>query len=50
MSRVVRRGLKRQLELRTPQQPIHEAVQSQEQPHFQTKGIQLVDAPSIESQ
>jgi hypothetical protein len=31
MSRVVIRGLRRQLELGTPQQPIHEAIQSQEQ-------------------
>jgi hypothetical protein len=30
MSRVVIRGLRKQLELGTPQQPIHEVVQSQE--------------------
>jgi hypothetical protein len=31
MSRVVTRDIKRQLELKAPQQPIHEVIQSQEQ-------------------
>jgi hypothetical protein len=35
MSKVITRGLKKQLESETPQQPIHEAVQPQEQPCFQ---------------
>jgi hypothetical protein len=39
MSRVVTRGLRRQLELEVPQQPIREVIQSQKQPHFQIEGI-----------
>jgi hypothetical protein len=48
MSRVVTRGLKRQSKLGRPQQPVHEATHSQEQPCFQTKGIQWIDAPNNE--
>lgn len=35
MSRVVIKGLRKQLKLGAPQQPIHEVVQPQKQPHFQ---------------
>jgi hypothetical protein len=50
MLRVVTRALRRQLELRAPQQPIHEAIWAQGQPRFQAKGIQPIDAPSNETQ
>jgi len=48
MLKVITRGLRKQLELGAPQQPVHEMVQPQEQPHFHTKGIQPVDARSNE--
>jgi hypothetical protein len=50
MSRIVTRGLKRQLELEAPQQPICEAVQPQKQTRFQVKGVQLIQAFSNEPQ
>jgi len=48
MSRVVTRDLRRQSKLGIPQQLVHEVVHSQEQPCFQTKGIQLIDVPNNE--
>jgi hypothetical protein len=48
MLRVITRGLRKQLEFGAPQQLVHEMVQPQKQPHFHTKGIQPVDAPSNE--
>jgi hypothetical protein len=50
MSKVVTRGLRRQSKLTIPQQPIHEATHSQEQPCSQTKGIQPTDVPNNEPQ
>jgi len=50
MSRVVIRGLRRQLKLGALQQPIHEVVQPQEQPCFQAKGIPPIEAPNNEPQ
>ncbi len=50
MSGVYARGLKRQFELGVPHQPIHEVVQSQEQPCSQTKRIQPVDVPNNKPQ
>jgi hypothetical protein len=50
MSIVVTRGLRRQLKLEVPQQHVHEAIQSHEQPPFQAKGIQPIDAPNNELQ
>jgi hypothetical protein len=47
ISRVVTRGLKRQLELETPHR-VCEVVQPQEQPRFQTGGVQPIEAPSNE--
>ncbi len=47
---VVIRGLRRQLELRVPQQPIHEVVQPLRQPSFQAERIQPIDAPNNELQ
>jgi hypothetical protein len=46
MSKVVIRGLRKQLRLGIPQQPLHKVVQPQEQPCSQAEGIQLVDAPN----
>ncbi len=45
MSKVVTRRLRRQSKLRIPQQHVHVATHSQEQPCFQTKGIQPIDVP-----
>jgi hypothetical protein len=50
MSRVIIRGLKRQLELKTPHQTIYEVIQSQEQTCFQAKGVQLAEAPNNDPQ
>jgi hypothetical protein len=50
MSKVIIRSLRRQLELETPQQPIREAIQSQEQTCSQAEGVQLVEAPNNEPQ
>jgi hypothetical protein len=49
MSRVIR-GLRRQLELRIPQQPIHKVVQPLGQPSFQVEGIELINAWNNEPQ
>ncbi len=46
MSKEVIKGLRKQSKLGIPQQHVHEVVQPQEQPCFQAKGIQLVDAPN----
>jgi hypothetical protein len=48
MSRVVIRGLKRQLELEALQHPICEAIQPQEQPRSQVEGVQSVEVPNNE--
>jgi hypothetical protein len=47
MSRVVIKGLRKQLKLGAPQQPIHEAIQSQEQPSalILTRAIASVTNP-----
>ncbi len=50
MSRVVTRGLKRQLKLGIPQQLVHGTTHSHEQPCFQTKRIQQIDVPNNEPQ
>jgi hypothetical protein len=50
MSIVIIRGLRRQLKLRIPQQPIHEVFKPLRQPSFQAEGIQLIDAPNNEPQ
>jgi hypothetical protein len=49
MSRIITRGLRWQLELKAPQNVL-EVVQLQEQKRFQVKGIQPIDASSIEPQ
>jgi hypothetical protein len=50
VSKIITRGLRRQLKLGAPQQPIHEAIYLQEQQHFQHKGIRPVDVHGIEPQ
>jgi len=50
MSRVLTRGLRRQSKLGITQQPVHEVAHSQEQPCFQTKGIQPIGATNNEPQ
>jgi hypothetical protein len=50
MSKVVTRGLRRQLKLEALQQPVHEVVQPYEQPCSQVEGTQLVESPNNEPQ
>ncbi len=50
MSRVITRGLKRQLELEAPQQFVHEGVQPQEQTCSQVEGARPIQPPSNEPQ
>jgi hypothetical protein len=50
MSRIVTRGLRKQLELKASQQPVHEVIQPQKQPRSQAEGTQLIDVPSNEPQ
>jgi hypothetical protein len=50
MSKVIIKGLRKQLKSRTPQQLIHEGVQPQKQPCSQAEGIQSIDTPGNELQ
>jgi hypothetical protein len=50
MSRVVTRGLRRQLELKASQQLVREMVQPREQPHSQVNRIQPIEVPKNELQ
>jgi hypothetical protein len=50
MLRIVTRGLRRQLELEAPHQPVREVIQSQEPTHSQAEGIQSIEVPSNEPQ
>jgi hypothetical protein len=47
MSKVVIRGVRRQLKLRAPNQLIHEAVQLQEQPCFQLREFNQLIFPAM---
>jgi hypothetical protein len=48
MSKVIIKGLGRQLKLEMPQQLVHETIQPQKQPRSQVKRVQLVEPPSNE--
>jgi hypothetical protein len=50
MSRVITRGLRRQLKMVAPQQFVPKIILAWKQQHSQVKGIQLVDVLNIEPQ
>jgi hypothetical protein len=50
MLKIIIKGLRRQLEMIAPQQPMPEIVLPQEQPSSQVEGIQHVDVCNIKSQ
>jgi hypothetical protein len=50
MSKVIIKGLGRQLKLEVPQQLVHEVIQPQKQPRCQVKGVQLVEPLNNELQ
>lgn len=50
MSRVITKGLRRQLEMVSLEQFVPEIIQLLKQQHFQIEGIQHVNAPNIKPQ